>query len=444
MTPVTVWTPERERILKRLVKDGALVCTQRQAAVLVGVKTFCIHTYCLKHNITAKWPKVWTPAHQAAFLEFVRDGILTASTGAIAKQLDVSRNVIMGQAAKQGIAARNNAAEMKRRIAKGVLDLSTNGHMSVATAAAAKHIGCSVFAVEHMMAHFAISPLPAPAGQTRKGKAPMEEGASNGFWTAERKALLASLIDKDGCLTTNVSKAAEKLTCSRLMLRRHVLDTGMAKPKRAVYDWTPERKRSLKGLCARGVLTTTVAVAAARMGCTVGQLREGLSILDARMKPKCRWTDARLSELRALTDGHGRLTVTHKEACRLLNCDRKALRFGIVLLKAPAYTTYDWSPRRLAQLRSLADGDVLRYPLPNVMARLGCSERVLRLAMKKLGLKTKPRFQWTADAEMKLAALLRPDGKLSVTYDQAAVVIGCSPRSIDSKMTQEQLRASPL
>jgi len=441
MTPFTVWTPERERILKHLVKDGALVCTQRQAAVLVGVKTFCIHAYCLKHDISAKWPKVWTPAHQAAFLGFVRDGILTACTGAIAKQLGVSRNVIVGQAAKQSIAARNNAAEMKRRIAKGVLDLSAEGYMSVATAAAAKHIGCSVFAVEHMMANFAISPLPESAGQTRKGKVAAEEGAGNAFWTAERKALLASLIDEDGCLTTTVLKAAEKLTCSRLMLRRHVLDTGMAKTKRAVYAWTPLRKRTLKRLCAQGVLTTTVAVAAARMGCTVGQLREGLGLLDARMKPKCRWTDARLNELRALTDGQGHLAVTYKEACRILNCDRRALRFGIVLLKAPAYAVYDWTPRRLAQLRSLADGDVLRYPLPNVMARLGCSERVLRLAMKKLGLTSKPRFQWTANAEAKLAAFMRPDGKLSVTHDQAAGAVGCSPRAIDTKMGQIRKRA---
>lgn len=440
MTPVTVWTPERERILRRLVKDGALVCTQQQAAVLVGVKRFCIHTYCHKHGISAKWPNVWTPAHQAAFMEFVRDGILSETVNAIAKKLNVSTNVITGQARNQGIATRNNAAEMKRRVAKGVLELSANGKMKVSTGVAAVRIGCSLYAVEDMMEQFDIRPLTPAQGQGRKEKARRKDKTDNGFWTAHRKVLLASLTDKDGRLTVTVTKAAEQIGCSRWVLRHQLLIAGMANPKRAVYDWTPERQGALKVLCARGVLTTTVAAAATRIGCTSGQLREGLKAIDARMKPKCRWTDARLDLLRTIIDGRGRLTVTRRDACRLLNCDIKALRFGIVLLKAPAYAVYDWTPQRIEKLRSLADGDVLRYPLPDVMARLGCSEKVLRLAMKKLGLKTKARFQWTPDAERILATLMRPDGKLSVTYDQAAELVGCSPRSIDTKMAQQRKR----
>lgn len=440
MTPVTVWTPERERILKRLVKDGALVCTQQQAAVLVGVKRFCIHTYCRKHGISAKWPNVWTPAHQSAFMEFVRDGILTETVNAIAKKLNVSTNVITGQARNQGIATQNNAAEMKRRVAKGVLELSANGEMKVSTGVAAVRIGCSLYAVEDMMKQFDIRPLPPAEDQGRKGKVRRKDKTDSGFWTARRKALLDSMTDNEGRLTVTVKKAAEQIGCSRWVLRQQLLITGLAKPKRAVYDWTIERQLALKALCARGVLTTTVAAAAKRMGCTSGQLREGLKSIDARMKPRCRWTDTRLDQLRTIMDGRGRLTVTRREACRLLDCDIKALRFGIVLLKAPAYAVYDWTPQRIEKLRSFADGDVLRYPLPDVMARLGCSEKVLRLAMKKLGLTAKPQFQWTADAERKFASLMRPDGKLSVTHDRAAELLGCSPRSIDNRMAWERKR----
>lgn len=440
MPPVTVWTPERERILRRLVKDGALVCTQQQAAVLIGVKRFCIHTYCRKHGISAKWPIVWTPVHQATFMEFVRDGTLTETVNAIARKLNVSTSVITGQARNQGIATRNNAAEMNRRVAKGVLELSANGEMKVSTGVAAVRIGCSLYAVEDMMKQFDIRPLPPAEDQGRKGKARRKDKTDNGFWTAHRKAMLASLTDNEGRLAVTVTKAAEQFGCSRWVFRHQLSITGMANPKRAVYDWTPERQHALKDLCVRGVLATTVAAAATRMGCSSGQLRKGLKAIDARMKPKCRWTDTRLDQLRTIIDGCGRLSVTRREACRLLNCDIKALRFGIVLLKAPAYAKYDWTPQRLEKLHSLVDGNMLRYPLPDVMERLGCSEKVLRLAMRKLGLTAKPQFQWTADAERKFASLMRPDGKLSVTYDQAAELVGCSPRTIDNKMAQVRNR----
>lgn len=56
--------------------------------------------------------------------------------------------------------------------------------------------------------------------------------------------------------------------------------------------------------------------------------------------------------------------------------------------------------------------------------------------MTTLGLQAQPRFAWPPEAEAKICRADGPDGKLSVTYDEATKRIGCAPHSIDYKMTR--------
>ncbi|WP_414463370.1 hypothetical protein [Hyphomicrobium sp. DY-1] len=424
----TVWTPARLRIIKGLVRDGALVCTHSQAAVLCGVSRASITTYCMLHDIKAKWPNIWTPEHQKAISAFVVDGKFTEPLGTIARALNIPVTVLAGQAARQGIATKNNAGDVKRRTIEGVLQLSSAGFLNVPERVAAARIGNSVYAVEDAMKILSLRPM----------KDDLKRKAAETFWTRSRIQGLKACISTDGRLTMSKANAAKELDCSPPMVHRYVIATGVAATRRTIFTWTAPRKTALRRLCTKGILTVPVPTAAKRFGCSVGQIREGLARIGAIPTPKSPWTPARLRKLKGFLNGHGRLSMTIKDACAALACDRKSLRLGLVLLTNPGYVRFEWTPARVAHLRSFCHNGVLRRPLPEVMMRLGCSEKVLRRAMQVLNLSARPRFSWTPEADARLAKLMRPDGTLSVTYDQAANIIGCSPRSIDTRMTRDR------
>lgn len=377
MSPVTVWTPDRLRIIKSLIKNGALVCTGNQAAILTGVSPYTVKDYLYKNGIRAKFPNVWTREHDDKLVPFIENGRLTAGINTVARALGVTPAVLAGQLRRKALGPKNSRGEIKRKVGQAVLALSRDGQLTVSPEVAAARIGCSVYAVEDMMKAFEISPAPGNIAPVR-----------------------------------------------------------LPTPSR--YPWTPARQRALKSFTRKGVLDMGLNDAALRLGCSIGQLRLGLQRIGARPKAKNTWSEEKLSKLRTLLNGHGRLKVSIRKACITMECNRKSLRFGLILLSKPAYGQFEWTPRRIAQLRALSDDGILRCPLQQAMTRLGCSEKVLRLAMQRLGLRVTPRFSWTPDAEAKLAALKHPNGKLSVTYVQAAEIIGCCPRSIDYKINRDR------
>lgn len=264
-------------------------------------------------------------------------------------------------------------------------------------------------------------------------------------WTKARVGRLNSLLE-NGVLLCTQTEAAQKCGVSRFSLYTYCQDnsikTNLTGVPRAyvAYAWTGHRKQALRKLCPNGVLSITMKDAAAQLGCNLSHLRRELRKLKLRPNPKMTWTEQRLARLAKLLDGHGRLKNTLKHACHVMSCDRESLRLGLVLLRHPGSISFEWTPVRLAQLRALSDDGVLRYTLPVVMTRLGCSEKVLRRGMKALNLKPSQRFSWSPEAEALLASLRRPDGTLSVTHDEAARRVGCSSRSIDLKMQLDRTR----
>lgn len=231
-------------------------------------------------------------------------------------------------------------------------------------------------------------PPPPPQKRTRT----IDRVETRFRWTNAKLKNLKSLLDSSGKLTVTMAEAAAYLGCERSTLRRKLRGSPLA-ARRTVFVWTEERMKVLNRRCPQGVLRESLSKSAHALGCSIQQLRNGLRIIGARANPKSRWTAERLAALQKLIDAEGEFSISHGEACRILNCDRHSLRLGVVLLENPAYKTFDWTPSRIKQLRMLADADgVLRHPLGLVMKQLGCSEKVLRRGMKALGFTVMPRL----------------------------------------------------
>lgn len=421
----SVWTPEKERKLKRLLKDGALVVTLEQAGKLVDVKRYALITYCQKHDIKTRFPKVWTGKHQARLLSCVRDGRLMYPTSEVARKLGVATSIVTNQIKHQGIEAHNSAAEVKRRTYAGILALTRNGVLTVGLDIACARIGCSRHAAEDAMKDLKIR-LPHEVKTTHAKRM----GKPTRF-TPERLARLRALTNDEGKLIVTLEAAAAELGTDRNTLGDYLRSTKVASPLVARYEWTAARRKALAGMALNGVLTLSTAKAASLLGCSVGQLRRGLILVRVQARPKTKWTREVLSS-RGVLDRQGRLTTTVTEASATLGADRKSIRSALAVTRP--YARFTWTPARLAQLNAYVEGDRLRKPMPEVMDALGCSDKVLKLAMKKLGIRSRPRFTWTPDAIAKLQSLKGPDGKLVVTYERAAAIIGCGTRSVESRL----------
>lgn len=422
----SVWTPEKERKLKRLVKDGALVVTLAQATVLLGVGHYALVTYCQKHDIKTRFANVWTGRHQARLNSYVRDGRLTLTINAAAKKLGVPPAVLSGQLARQGIETLNSAGEVKRRTYSGILSLTTNGVLTVSLDIACARIGCSRYAAEDAVKDLKIRlPGTLPASGKRMGKPSV--------FTTDAVRTLQTLTNGNGTLAVPIAEAARQLGAHPKSLGNFMRRTGVARPHVPRYDWTDARRHALKGLCRDGILTVSTSKAASLLDCTYGQLQRGLRLTGLMPKPKTKWTREKILSL-GIFDADGRLAMSMAEASAKLGTDRKTLRSIMAMLAGPTYVRYAWTPERIAKLRAYAKDGVLTKPLTEVMHAMGCSEKVLKLHLDKLGLLTKPRFSWTPEAVAKLDALKGKDGKLIVTYEKAATLIGCGKRSIESKL----------
>ncbi len=117
---------------------------------------------------------------------------------------------------------------------------------------------------------------------------------------------------------------------------------------------------------------------------------------------------------------------------------------GLRALDQPTYQPYRWTTARLDLLLSLcgADGQ-LRFPKTEAARRLGCGMRSLEIGLYTLDRRGghKP-FTWTPAAIATLASITDANGRLTVTREEAAALIGCEPHAIEYR--RRSARRQPL
>lgn len=200
--------------------------------------------------------------------------------------------------------------------------------------------------------------------------------------------------------------------------------------------WTSEARAKLKTLIRRKRLTVTLTAAEGILGIDRSSICIHIrSIGVDPFEPRRFWTHRKLRALKRYVSGEGRLLVSPSWIAKHLGCDRKSISRGISLLtRRERPRSFRWTFRKLAQLRRYIDAaGQLRAERHLIAAHLGCTEKSLARALKRLNVVTGA-FTWAADKEALLASLRDKDGTLQVTINEAAEKLGCSPRTVDYKL----------
>ncbi len=200
--------------------------------------------------------------------------------------------------------------------------------------------------------------------------------------------------------------------------------------------WTPANNKRLQALVQRNQLILRVEDAAQLLGTSPAIVRAELKKrnhepLNGRGKL---WTQDKLAKLKLLVNAQGTLIISRNKAATILGCDRSSLVQGLLQLDKREPQRFTLTPVNIARVRKLADHrGHLTLPIHDAARKLGCSEKVLKAALKKLGLRARPGFTWRSDKLTLLRSMLDKGGRLTLTHHVAARKLGCSARALQNR-----------
>lgn len=210
MANKTFWNAENRARLDAMVRKGALLVSLEKAAEILGTSFSTVHTEITRRGIkpSGRHTFEWTPARRKMLRAMLDDeGKFILPRGNAAKIIGCDRStLITGLIALEGSAPSFvNLASLKAMATK-------DATLTLPLHDAARKLGCSRTALRNAMRKLGL------------------RGAGRFEWTADKTALLQSMLRTDGRLKVPNDAAARRIGCSVRALQYRLAETGKQNP----------------------------------------------------------------------------------------------------------------------------------------------------------------------------------------------------------------------
>lgn len=203
MANKTFWTPENDRRLDALVRNGVLLVPLEKAAEILATSFSTVHVEITRRGIKtfARHTFAWTPERKKMLRAMLdAQGELILPRANAAKIIGCDRSTLT-----TGLIALHG--DTPDRVDSGRLKaLATKeGHLTLPRHKAARKLSCSEKALRNAMRKLHL------------------RGAPRFEWSADKCAMLAEMLGADGRLTVTNAAAARTIGCSKRALQNRLI-----------------------------------------------------------------------------------------------------------------------------------------------------------------------------------------------------------------------------